>query len=192
MRRIASWKFIIKSDLTKSYYQIQVSKSSIPYLGTMTPFKGLRVYLRAAMGMPGAAEALHELTSRVYGKHVQQGFLLIIADDMFVGGNTIKELHGNWVLTLRSSQENNLRLQPTKTVICPTIAIILGWLWASGTISVSIHKITPLSTVAFPTTCTKMRSFIGAFKAMSRCIPRDFPLGGLHQGTSGFRPHRLA
>ena len=56
LRQISSWKYVIKTDLTKSFFQIPVAKSSIPYLGTVTPFKGLRVYLRAAMGMPGSSE----------------------------------------------------------------------------------------------------------------------------------------
>ena len=55
LRKIFSFKYIIKSDLTKSFYQIQKSKSSISYLGIVTPFKGLHVYLRCAMGMPGSS-----------------------------------------------------------------------------------------------------------------------------------------
>ena len=172
IRRLAPWKYIIQTDLTKSYYQIQVSKSSIPYLGTITPFKGLRVYLRSANGQPGAAEALHELTSRVYGEYIKQGFLLIIADDMIICGNTIDELHTNWVSILKTTRDNNLRLQPTKTIICPLKTTLLGWIWESGTLSVSAHKITPLATVDLPKTCTSMRSFLGAFKAISRCIPK--------------------
>ena len=43
LRKLSSWKYIIKSDLTKSFFQIPVSKSSVPYLSTVTPFKGLWV-----------------------------------------------------------------------------------------------------------------------------------------------------
>ena len=38
---LSSWKFIIKCDLKKAFYQLQVAKNIIPFLGTVTPFKGL-------------------------------------------------------------------------------------------------------------------------------------------------------
>ena len=95
LRKISSWKYLIQTDLTKSFYQVKVSKPSIPFLGTVTP-KGLRVYVRSAMGMPGSSEHLQELMSRVVGDFVQKGFLAIIADDMYIGGNSIGILKQNW------------------------------------------------------------------------------------------------
>ena len=66
---------MINTDLTKSFYQIPLAKSSIPYCGTVTPFKGLRVYVRSAMVMPGSSEYLEELLSRVLGDLIQEGFV---------------------------------------------------------------------------------------------------------------------
>ena len=60
----------------------------MPYLATVTPFKGLRVYLRSAMGMPGSSEFLNELTSRVFGDYISEGFLTVL----FIGANTIPDL----------------------------------------------------------------------------------------------------
>ena len=56
LRKLASYTHIIKCDMTKSFYQIKVSKKSIPFLGTVTPYKGLRVYLVSAMGQPGSSD----------------------------------------------------------------------------------------------------------------------------------------
>ena len=58
--KLSSWKYMIEIDLTKSFFQIPVAKSSIPFLGTVTPFKGLTVYLRSAMSMPDSSEYLRE------------------------------------------------------------------------------------------------------------------------------------
>ena len=77
-----------------------MAKSSIPYLGTVTPFKGIRVYLQSAMGMPGSREYLQELTACVFGDYMQEGFLLLIADDFYVGGSSIRELLLNWIKVL--------------------------------------------------------------------------------------------
>ena len=91
---------------------------------------------------------------------------------MHVGGNTIKELFLHWDIALRCCQLNNLTLSQTKTIICPDTTIVLGWTWCAGTITVSSHKISPLATVEPPKTCSSMRSFIGSYKAVSRCIPK--------------------
>jgi len=164
LRRLSSWKFIIKTDLKKSFFQIPLDKSSIPYLGTVTPYKGLRVYLRSAMGMPGSSEYLQELTSRVFGDLVEKGIVSIVADDLFVGGNTVDEIYNHWFVVLSRLQENNLTLSSTKTVICPTSTTILGWKWTSGTLSILSHKVAPLISSSPPTTCTAMRSYILLWK----------------------------
>ena len=172
IRKLASFKYIIKCDLTKSFYQIKVTKQSIPLLGTITPFKGLRVYLVAAMGMPGSSEALEELISRAFGDFAYEGWFIYIHDDVNVCGNTVKQLHINWVRCLHRFWECDLRLSAPKTTICPKECIILGWIWRSGTLSCSPHKISPLSVIEPPKTATSMRSFLGAYKAISRCIPQ--------------------
>ena len=172
LRRLSSFKYLIKTDFTKSFFQIRLSKSSMPYVGTPTPFKGLRVYTRPAMGMPGSSEYLQELTSRVLGDFVQEGWLVLIADDLNVGANSVSDLLARWCLLLTRIQENGLTLSARKTFICPLTVIILGWLWKEGKLSPCPHKISALVAVSPPKTCTAMRSFIGAFKAISRCIPK--------------------
>ena len=44
LRVIGKWKYLIKTDLKQAYYQIPLSKESMRYAGTATPFKGVRVY----------------------------------------------------------------------------------------------------------------------------------------------------
>ena len=61
LRSIARWKYLIMSDLTSAFYQIPLSKSSMKYYRIATPYRGVRVYTRCAMGMPGSKTALEEL-----------------------------------------------------------------------------------------------------------------------------------
>ena len=61
-----------------------------------TPFRGVRVYTRSAMGMPGSETCLEELLSRVLGDLIQEGFVAKLADDLYCGGDTIEELLHNW------------------------------------------------------------------------------------------------
>ena len=55
LRFLAGYSFIIKTDMTKQFFQLPMDKFStcMRYLGVLTPYKGMRVYTRAAMGMPG-------------------------------------------------------------------------------------------------------------------------------------------
>lgn len=72
LRQIAQWKFIVITDLTKSFYQIPLARESMKYCSVATPFRGVRVYARSAMGMPGSETALEEPTCRVLGHLVQE------------------------------------------------------------------------------------------------------------------------
>ena len=96
LRTIAPWKYIIKSDLTRAFYQIPLSKASMKYCGVATPFHGIRVYTRSAIGMPGSETALEELMCRVLGDILQEGCAAKLADDLYCGGDTPQELLTNW------------------------------------------------------------------------------------------------
>ena len=173
LRRLSSFKYMVKTDLTKSFFQIPLTKESMPYLATVTPFKGIRVYLRSAMGQPGASEHLRELLTRVLGDFMKEGFVIAKDDDLYVGSfHSIPELLCNWQKVLHRMQQNNLYLSAAKTVVAPKRTTVLGWIWNTGTISAPSHKINPLVKSDPPKTCSAMRSFIGAYKALSRCIPR--------------------
>ena len=71
LRALAQWKYIICTDLCKAYHQIPLDKDSMKYCGISTPYKGTRVYLKAAMGMPGSETALEEVVCRVFGSLIQ-------------------------------------------------------------------------------------------------------------------------
>ena len=117
LQKIGSYKYLIKTDLTSSFFQIKMSDSSIPYLGTLTPFKGVRVYARAAMGMPGSSEYLDELMSRVVGGMLMAETVLKIADDLYVVGSTLSELLRNWECLLATLQRNNLNLSASRLLL---------------------------------------------------------------------------
>ena len=83
LRKIGQWKYLAVTDLTKAFYQIPLAKSSMKYCGVVTPFRGVRVYTRSAMGMPGSKTALEELTCRVLGYLLEEGVVVKLADDLY-------------------------------------------------------------------------------------------------------------
>ena len=68
LRAIARWNYIITTDLKSAYFQIPLSKDSMKYGSTVSPFRGSRVYARCAMGIAGSETALEQLLSRVRQK----------------------------------------------------------------------------------------------------------------------------
>ena len=170
LRQMGTWNCIITTDLRDAFYQIPLEHSSMKWCGTMTPFRGLRVYQVAAQGMPGSSEALEEMLCTILGEYVQQGWVAKIADDLNVGGESTSELLQHWNLVMHALHKNGLKLKAIKTIIFPLFAQILGWDWHRGTISASKHKISALISCEPPKTITAMRSFIGAFKTFNRVV----------------------
>ena len=76
LRLIAQWKHIIATDLTSAFYQIPLSRDSMKYCGVATLFRGVQVYVRSAMGMPGSKTALKEVMSRVLGDLLKEDVIV--------------------------------------------------------------------------------------------------------------------
>ena len=172
LRRIAQWKYIITTDLTSAFYQIPLSRDSLKYCGVCTPFRGVRVYVRSAMGMPGSETALEELMCRIVGHLIQEGCIAKIADDLFIGGNNPEELLHNFRRVLQALHANNICLSAAKTFIAPKVTTILGWVWSLGTLQASSHRVATLASCKIPEKVKELRSFIGAYKVLARVIPQ--------------------
>ena len=82
----------------------------------------------------------------------------------------MEEVLQNWQHVLHALQQNNLRISALKTKICPKSATILGWIWENGTLRASPHRVAALTTVSPPPTVRALRSFIGAYKVLSRVL----------------------
>ena len=168
--KIGSWKYLIKSDLTEAYFQIPLTKSSQKYCGIVSPFKGTFVYTTGCMGLPGTEVALEELTCRVFGDLVMLGCVAKVADDLYVGGCSQKDLLDNFRIVLHRLKENNLRLSAKKTVIAPKSTVILGWVWSQGLLEASPHRLSSLAECPKPLTVSAMKSFIGSYRFLSKVI----------------------
>ena len=117
LRMLGTWKYVITSDLRDAFYQIPLEHSSMRWCGTPTPYRGLRVYLVAAQGMPGSSESLEEMLCTVLGEFVKEGWVAKIADDLSVGASTIEELLENWSRVMNALFRNGLKLKADKTFI---------------------------------------------------------------------------
>ena len=170
LRTISQWEYILIADLTSAYWQMLLARASMKYCGIVTPFKGVRVYQRGAMGMPGTETALEEMMCRILGDLIAEGSVAKLADDLYVGGSSPEIVLSVWRKVLDALSKNGLRLSAPKTLCCPKSATILGWLWNCGTLQASPHRLSALEAADLPSTVGQLRSYIGSFKFLSRVI----------------------
>ena len=163
LHQIGQWRFVIKTDLKSAYYQILLHLLSCKYVGIMSPFKGTYVYLRSVMGLPGSEAALEEVLSRVFGDLIQEGKMIKLADDLYLGSHDIDDLLATWEEVLKRLELSGLKLSPDKTICCPTHTTILGWEWNQGKISPSSHRLNALAACEPPVAVKGLRSFVGCF-----------------------------
>ena len=159
-----------------------MAKKSQKFAAIALPFKGLRIYQTAAMGMPGSEVALSELTSLLFGALRQEGILEILMDDIYIGGNSPNELLQNWRRVLKICQDTDIKLGPSKVVIAPASVKILGWLWRKGMLEIDPHASNRLQSCKPPQTAEGLRGWIGAFRYMAPAIKQHGPaLEPLHK-----------
>ena len=141
------------------------------------------------MDMPGSETALEELMCRVLGDLVQED-VAKTADDLYCGGNSPEEALRNWERVLEALSKNNLSLSARKTIICPKSTTVLGWIWSQGTLKASPHRVSALANVEPPKSVRGLRSFISAYKVLSRVLKGYASLiHPLDQITSGKQSH---
>ena len=114
LRSIAWWKYLITSDLINAFYQTPLSKSSMKYCRVATSYHGVRVYTRwECLDLKQPLRNLCFMSSVIVFKTEYK-----LGDDLYCGGNTLDELLSNWKRVLDALQKSNLKLSPSKTVIC--------------------------------------------------------------------------
>ena len=95
--RITRAQYVVHLDLSNYFHQCGLQKDDVKYLGTIHPFKGLRVYTCDPQGLKGASERSYEKLLRIYGDMVQARRLAQMADGLHVLGNSVQELAANYI-----------------------------------------------------------------------------------------------
>ena len=106
-------------------------------------------------GCPGSETAL--------GDFLQEGCAAKVAD-------TLMELANIWETILGVLDHNKIKMSAPKTLIAPTSAVILGLKLQQGTLTATSHRISTLSTCSQLKTVKGLRSFLGAYRFLSRVL----------------------
>ena len=156
------------------------------YLATPHPFKGLRVYVCEPQGLKNASEHAYERLGLIYGDLCAEEKMTRMADGLFVLADTLQDLEKNFIQVLSRAELCGLTLKPSKLIIAPLKTVIFGWQKNGSGWSPTSHVVSPLINASPPTTVKQARSWVGAYKQMTECIPRyDVLLGPLEKMLSG-------
>ena len=169
--RIARANFVIHLDFSNFFFQNGMQRQDICYLGTVHPYKGLRVYTCDPQGLKGASERSYEKLLRIFGDMIQNKRLAQMADGIHVLGNTVEELVKNYKEVLKRADACNFTFKPSKVIICPRNITLFGWNLRGNTWYPTQHTISALTNAPLPNTIKQLRSFLGSFKQLSATLP---------------------
>ena len=164
---LAKWKYIIKTDLYQGFFQNHLHKEAHKWCCILTPFGGLRFFKRGIQGLINQSEELDELLANIFNNMQTKGKLVKLADDLFLGGNTVDEALTNFDELLSICKLNNLKLSPGKTFFLPSSVDVMSWIWSEGgTLSPSPHRKQALQAVQMDDlqTVKDVRSWVGLYK----------------------------
>ena len=107
--------------------------------------------------MPGSETALEEPMCLVLRDIIHEGVVAKIVDDLYCSAEWPEEILHNW-----------------KRVLQALSKCILGWIWNSGTLQASQHRIATLASFSKPETVGRLKSFIGAYKVLLALLDTVF------------------
>ena len=169
--RISKAKYVVHLDLANYFYQCGLQKNDLKYLGTVHPFKGLKIYTCDPQGLKGASERSYEKLLRIYGDLIQEGKLAQMADGLHALGDSIPELLSNYEEVLRRADLSNLTFKPSKVIVCPRNINLFGWSLKDQEWFPTPHTMSALVNAVPPKTVKQLRSFLGSFKQLSASLP---------------------
>ena len=189
IQTVAPFKYFIKFDLKKGYWQIRITDPRTKELMAFTCKHGKFEWNRLPFGIstgPGFFQKIADMICNAIDPVHLKAYL----DDIVLAANTIAELIALLEKTLKYFQDNGLKLHPEKCEFFQTEIDLLGH-------HISAKGITPLSKILDrlrlkerPKTPNEVRAFLGLAGYYQKFIrnysQRAFPLTELTKKTVKF------
>ena len=91
-QKLAKFKYNIELDLSNYFWQQGMKLADRQYLGTLHPFKGLRIYAVEPQGLRNPSEHGYERLVRIFGDMCADERMTRMADGLYILGDTAQEL----------------------------------------------------------------------------------------------------
>ena len=168
-RIVGGFEYIITTDLTDSFWQRHISQEKLPYMCFHSPYRGTYIFLRSTQGLINQSEGLEEMLSVVLQDCIMSGWCRILADNVYIMGNSYKETVDRWQIVLQLMKANNLKLSAHKTACFPEKLDLLGWTKQGKLLVPDPHRQNRLAVASLPATVEQLRSYLGGYRTYYRC-----------------------
>ena len=95
-----------------------------------------------------------------------------MADGLFVLTDTLEDFETNFIQVLSRAELCGLTLKPSKLIVAPHKTVFFGWQKIGCGWSPTSYVVSQLIKAEPPTIVEQARSWIGAFKQLTKCIPQ--------------------
>ena len=162
-------KYISKLDLSKGYYQVQLTEGSIPKTA-FTSHRGTFEFTRMPFGVKNAPAAFQELMQRVLADH--KLFATAYMDDVVIFSSSWDDhiLHIDTILQTLGTA--GLTANPSKCKWGSRTIEFLGHKIGTGKMTVPAHRVVALAQYSKPTTKRGLRAFLGSISFYRRYLQK--------------------
>jgi hypothetical protein len=193
LRKLSTFKFYSKIDITKAFWSVGVSKRCQKYLYTIAPGGHAFFWTRAPMGHSAVPGHFQYCINGVLHNHRRYAFSF--ADDILVGANTEEELKSNCEAVLRELMRVGFRVNASKCQLFPQKELhYLGWIIREGRVYPADNTLEKLWSVRKPCDAPKasdkdkrkmVKRFLGVCLYLGAYLPNAAEnLAPLHKLTT--------
>ena len=152
-------RFISKLDLSKGYYQVQLTEQAIPRTA-FTSHRGTFEFTRMPFGVKNAPAAFQSLMQRVLADH--GAFATAYMDDVVIFSSDWEDHVSHIDTVLETLGQAGLTPDPSKCRWGGRSIEFLGHQIGTGKMSVPAHRVKALTEYTPPVTKKGLRAFLGS------------------------------
>ena len=165
--KIRSSTIFSKLDLSKGYWQVQMSEEDIPKTAFVTQ-DGHYEFLRMPFGLVNSGATLVKGLRKIFD---QMNGIAIYMDDILIFSETWKQHMKTTNEVMRRLEEANFKLNPEKCFFNKKVIEFIGYSITDGMISATEENIVKVRKANRPTTKKEVQSFLGLTGYYRQFIP---------------------
>ncbi|XP_072182290.1 uncharacterized protein [Diadema setosum] len=166
--RLGNAKYVSTLDLTKGYYQVELTEAARKKSAFITPF-GLYEFTVMPFGMKGAPATFQRLVDKVL--RGAQAYAAAYIDDIVIFSETWEEHVEHLKDVLGRLREAGLTAKPAKCKFGEREVLYLGFVIGGGKVKPEPAKIEAVVSYPRPVTKTDVRAFLGLTGYYRKFIP---------------------
>jgi len=170
LERIIRFKIFLDFDLANSFHQFKLARSTSQRLSIQTPWGQVEpIFMPEGIGP--ASGILQKAMAEIFNDFVEQGWCIVIFDNLLVMAMDFEEAYQKTVLILDRCLKHNVYLKFSKTWLGFDKANFFGYVCRKDHYELSDERKETIRAFPFPINKKKMQSFLGTALFFSSFVP---------------------